>query len=187
MTYTTFVSAFSWQAQTAGKDADVECGLVADEFERAADEKASVVAQFLLANRVRMPDDLVRIGRAAINHRAVAVGFKLLARRVLGRAQRGEELRFIPWTEEKVLAPLGVRVFYAVLGQLRPLLDCGGAGHIAKPAGMGTTYCNVECPIRETFVNKVILCNHGWRMPHPDTVLGAKGCLWARRQGGVVE
>src|SRR5712692_6235244 len=50
--------------------------------------------------RVGMADDLVRVGGAAINDRPIAVGLELLARRVLGGAQRGKKLLFIPRAEQ---------------------------------------------------------------------------------------
>ena len=114
--------------RTAREDADVERGLVANEFERAVHEETRVFRQFPLPRRIGMADDLVRVGRAAIDHGAIAVGFKLLARRVLGGAQRGKKLLFVPRSEQNVIAPLCIRVFDAVCGELRPLLDSRRAG-----------------------------------------------------------
>ena len=151
--------------RTAREDADVERGFVADEFQRTAHEKPRMLGQFPLSRRVGMADDLIRVGRAAINHRAIAVGLELFARRVLGGAQRGEKLLFVPRAEQEVIAPLGIRVLDAVFRELRSLFNGRRTGHITKPARVRTADRDVERPIRQAFVNEIVLRNDRRRVP----------------------
>ena len=124
-----------------------------------------VPGQFALPRWIGMADDLIRISRTAINHRAIAVGLKLLARCVLSGTQRGEKLLFVPRPEQDVIAPLGVGVFDAVFSQLRPLLDCRRAGHVTKPARVRASDRDIEGPVRQTLVNEMVLRDDSGRVP----------------------
>ena len=146
--------------------------MVANEFQRTSHQPASVLPEKSLPLWVGMADDLIRIGGAAIHHRAISVGLELRAGRVLRRAQRSEELALIPRTEQDVFAPLGIRVFHPVFGELRPLLDGRRAGHVTEPARVRTADRDVERPIREALVNKVVRRNDRGRGPHADAVVG---------------
>src|ERR1043165_7846003 len=99
---------------------------------------------------------LIRVSGAAINHRAIAVRLETIGRRTFGTPQRSQELAFIPRTQQDVITPFRVRVFDAVLLQLRPLLDGGGTRHVTEPAGVGAADGGIEGPIREAFVNEVV-------------------------------
>lgn len=57
-----------------------------DQFEGAANEKASVAGQLVLACRVWVVNDLVRVGSAAIDHGTISVRLQLGAGGVLGSA-----------------------------------------------------------------------------------------------------
>src|ERR1700722_1204025 len=113
-----------------------------------------------------MVNDLIRIGCAAIYDRTIAVGFELLAWHVFSRAQGSEELLFVPRAEQDIIAPLRVRVFDAILCQLWPLLDCRRARNVTKAAGMGAADCNIERPIRQAFINEIILREDRGCVPH---------------------
>ena len=145
--------------------------MIADQFERAAHEEAGVPCQFALTHRVRVPDDLVRVRRAAINHGAVAVGLELRAWRILRRPERGEELVLVPRPEQDVITPLRIRVFDPVFSQLRGLLDGRDAGHITEPARVRAPHRHVERPIRQALVNEIVLRDNRRRMPETDATL----------------
>src|SRR4030095_16434264 len=119
--------------RTACEDADVECGAVANQFQRAAHKATRVLSKYLLSLRVAMMDDLIRIGGAAIHHCAIAVGLEHLSWYVLCRAERAEEFVFVPRPEQDVITPFSIRVIDSVFGELWSLLDSGGAGHVAEP------------------------------------------------------
>ena len=167
------------------ENANVQCGMIADQFERAAHERACVRRQFALTHRVRVPDNLVRVRRAAIDHGAVAVGFELRARGMLRRPERGEELVLVPRSEQDVIAPLDIRVFDPVFSQLRGLLDGRDARHITESARVRAPHRHIERPIRQALVNEVVLRDDSRRVPQSDSAinpandsLGRHGEFW---------
>ena len=123
-----------------------------------------------------MADDLVRVGCAAKNDRAVAVGLQLLEWRVLGATQRSEKLRFVPRAQQNVITPLGIGVFDPIFGKFRPLFDGRRARHITEPARVRTANRDVERPIGQTLVNEIILRDDRRRMPEVHTRLA--GSCW---------
>jgi hypothetical protein len=91
-----------------------------------------------------MGDDLIGVGGAALNHRAIAVRLELLAGRVFRTAQRSQKFVLIPGAQQDVITPLGVRVRDPVIFQLRILFDGRGAGNITEPTGVGAADGDIE-------------------------------------------
>ena len=158
--------------------------MIANQFQRTANQTARVLRQHPLPLRVRVTNDLVGISGGAIHHRAIAIALQFRARRVFRRAQRGQKPFFFPRPQQNVIAPFGIRVFDAILRQLRSLFDGGRAGHITEPARMRTAHRDVERPVRQAFINEIVLGNDGGRMPHANAVVVTHGNMPSCWPGG---
>ena len=96
---------------------------------------------------------------------AVAVLLQLRARRVLCGAERAQERRFIPGPKQQVIAPLGIRIAHAELGQWLGQFDSGRIGHVTKAAGMGAADGDVESPAGQALVGEIVNGNCGGHSP----------------------
>src|SRR5437899_8192925 len=110
-----------------------------------------------------MVNDLVRIGGAAIDYGAIAIALQLCARCVLCRSQGCEKLVLVPRAKEDVIAPFGVGIFDSVFSELRSLLDRCCARHITEPAGVRAADSDVDSPIGQALVNKIVKFDYGWQ------------------------
>jgi hypothetical protein len=112
-----------------------------------------------------MPKHLIRVGGAAKDYGAIAVRCKAFVRRILRGKQRDRELSIVPWPKQDVVAPLGVGVFNPVFGEFWTLFNGGGAGDITETAGVSAPDSNVESPVRQALVDKVVDRDDSGRRP----------------------
>src|ERR1017187_6696953 len=124
-----------------------------------------MLSELLLSRDIGMNDSLIRVGGAAKDDGAVAIGFEFGDRRVLRRAQGGQEFLLVPLTDEDIVAPFRVGVSNTIRLKFGRKLVGTGTRDITEAAGVAAADRGVAGPVGEGFVFEVVGRNDQWLTP----------------------